>query len=160
MDKMNLKSLQRALDYLKIGNTPRSKHYKFFTKEEIYSSGIRDVNPKSTINLDLAPTGVAKCFVCRKAVPKDSPRAWFEDFIKKTVGEGDNKTEFDKLKVKRIICYRCVPRLLQDKYEELREQEIHLKKQIKKFKRMRRNKKAGKIIDANQILETLESEDQ
>ena len=113
------------------------------------------VVPTNELNTDLAPTSAAKCFNCRKKVPRRTPRVWYKDSMKKEVVSGGKKIQFDKLEVRRIICYVCAPIVLQTEYRRFETKMTNLYRQIKKFKRSRKGKGAKNIIQAHQMLEVM-----
>lgn len=55
----------------------------------------------SDVYCDKAPTNKGKCFRCRKAILKGTPRIYYYDTLRKVV----NKIE--GLTCKRLLCYDC-----------------------------------------------------
>ena len=133
---------------------------EFFEQERLswhrVPSGIQDIDP---YYCDLAPSGKAKCFNCRNKILFRTPRIWFRDKINKTIKtKKDDYLTLKNLKVKKIICYKCAPSYLQERYEMLIESKKYLVILIKKFKRSLKGKKTSRRIKSQEILEKLEQE--
>jgi hypothetical protein len=126
----------------------------------------------SKIFYDTAPTGNAKCYFCRKFIPKGVPRMWFWDkqWVKT---EGHKKIavtlippkkltalpNVQQINVTRKICHRCMKKDIFDSLTFLHKEEIKkIKKLQKNFFRTLNGKRCKIAIETEKALEELGTE--
>lgn len=133
-----------------------------FDRNILDRGSFRSKFSEEPIVCDLAPTGKALCYACREKIIKGTPRVWYKDKIDKKIilkqlkDKKDNPLTLSGLEIKRIFCYKCTPLQLNREYNKFERCLFELRKEIKKFKRSMKNKKANQIIKGREILEVLD----
>lgn len=136
--------------------------YSFFPEKEIegyrgFHLGFgRNLKLDQKIECETSPSNKGKCYSCRAIISKGEPRISFEDIIDKKIKNKEGKdVTLQRLDIKRLVCYKCAPRVLQEHYLNLFVAMNSHKKLIKKYKRMRRGKKAVTAIESSETINEL-----
>lgn len=126
-----------------------------YRKMKVYTINQPSRMPKKLF-YTIAPTNRGKCYMCKKIIPKGTPRLYYWDKFQ----NGKAKRGYTgKLNIKRSICFRCLMENFESIREKYQEELKNVNSIIRRYKRTMKGIKCKKAIENVLVLEELERED-
>jgi len=104
-------------------------------------------------NMEKSPTSKGKCIFCRKQIFKGELRCYFNEWKEHNLPEGYKK--FERMFIKRLICYKCAPRCFFSAYSWIEHNKRHLAKINAKWRRSMKGKRVNDVIINSETIEEL-----